>query len=293
MGKCIICQEEKSDLTKEHIIPFGVGNRMFTIENVCRECNSKLGSKLDNYVSESFIAKIFREQHSLKGHSGKVPVSLEKGHLKDGTPVTKKNGRYVGKINVIQDDKNLKVTAPSVEEAIEIVSKIMEKKGKTLSNEEYKKLIKANVHFENEIEFQFEMNMYIVCLEMLKIILESYVYFCGDKCLLDPELNSIRKVLCDYIYDDIIDEKFIDERCLLVNEEIKDLFNKLLLVVSSIGPQVDDVVHILCFVKNKDWTTVLTWIQGSLPFAFKLKISDEYSIDKMLLISKINGIIEL
>lgn len=69
--------------------------------------------------------------------------------------------------------------------------------------------------------------------------------------MLDSELNSIKKVICDYIYDDIIDKKFIEEHCLLVNEEIKDSFNKLLLAFSSFGPQADDVVHILCFSKKQ------------------------------------------
>ena len=42
MSKCVICSKEDSKFTKEHIIPYGLGNRQFVIDCVCSGSNSKL-----------------------------------------------------------------------------------------------------------------------------------------------------------------------------------------------------------------------------------------------------------
>ena len=49
MKKCIICKKIKEDgeFNKEHIIPESIGGSL-TIENVCKECNSKLGEEIDS-----------------------------------------------------------------------------------------------------------------------------------------------------------------------------------------------------------------------------------------------------
>ena len=47
MRKCIICNLDKEDnsFNEEHVIPLILGNKTFTIQNVCTCCNSLMGEK--------------------------------------------------------------------------------------------------------------------------------------------------------------------------------------------------------------------------------------------------------
>lgn len=292
MGKCIICNQEKNDLTTEHIIPYALGNRGFVINCVCKDCNSKLGDKLDSYVSNSFIANIFREQHGLKGQSGKVPVALDNGELPDGTKVTRKNGKFVSKTRVKIDDKKIQVSAPSLDESIRIVNGILQKRGRKLSKEEYNSfLCNQKTAANQEICFHVEIDINIFIIDLLKIILETYVFFYGIECVLDDELGNIRKLIYNYIYSGELDDNFIDSHCFSMNEESVKLFKVLEKEISKTCK--NDVVHALAFIKTEEHTVVMTWVQGMLPFVFKIKVSEKYPLNKMILISKDNGLIEL
>ena len=57
--RCIICDSEK-DGSKEHIIPEAMGNSKLITYKVCEECNNKLGSKVDKYLTDYIITKIIR-----------------------------------------------------------------------------------------------------------------------------------------------------------------------------------------------------------------------------------------
>ena len=46
-GVCIICRENKDNLSDEHVIPDAIGG-YYHIYTVCKECNSKLGQNIDS-----------------------------------------------------------------------------------------------------------------------------------------------------------------------------------------------------------------------------------------------------
>ncbi|MGP8215372.1 MAG: HNH endonuclease [Bacteroidia bacterium] len=48
--KCIFCRELKDEFTAEHVFPSVVGG-VFSILNVCKDCNEKLGKNIDNPLS--------------------------------------------------------------------------------------------------------------------------------------------------------------------------------------------------------------------------------------------------
>ena len=52
MKRCIICKKIKNsnDFNKEHIIPESIGGSL-TIDNVCKDCNSKLGKEIDSKIT--------------------------------------------------------------------------------------------------------------------------------------------------------------------------------------------------------------------------------------------------
>lgn len=52
--RCIICGLSK-DASKEHIIPEALGNEKFITIKVCQECNNRLGTNVDNYLTDYII----------------------------------------------------------------------------------------------------------------------------------------------------------------------------------------------------------------------------------------------
>lgn len=77
---CIICRKVKKDkeFNEEHVIPEAIGGT-FTINSVCRECNSNLGRLVDIWLTNNLISNKYRKKYKLKGKTGKIPPVL-KGH---------------------------------------------------------------------------------------------------------------------------------------------------------------------------------------------------------------------
>lgn len=69
-GVCALCLEEK-ELTNEHVIPYVLGGR-YEWPGLCKDCNSKLGSKLDAKFASNIIVRLSRYIHQIKGRSGKL-----------------------------------------------------------------------------------------------------------------------------------------------------------------------------------------------------------------------------
>ena len=76
MKNCIICRSTKEEYNIEHIIPDSIGGTL-TIDSVCTECNSKLGSKVDKYLVNHFFCIVKREFLQLKSQNNLIPNSFE------------------------------------------------------------------------------------------------------------------------------------------------------------------------------------------------------------------------
>ena len=68
METCIICRKEKEnkEFSDEHVIPDSLGG-VYHIYNVCKECNSRLGDKIDIHLVNNIFSIIKREQLGIKG----------------------------------------------------------------------------------------------------------------------------------------------------------------------------------------------------------------------------------
>ena len=69
MWKCIICEIEGIKLTEEHIIPNALSNNVLKSKCICKDCNSKLWSTIDNKFVDSFVIKLKRYQECIKGRN--------------------------------------------------------------------------------------------------------------------------------------------------------------------------------------------------------------------------------
>lgn len=81
MRTCIICRTEKSatEFNDEHVIPDSIGG-YYHIYSVCTDCNSNLGSKVDNKLTNHQFVNFQRHLTGTKGKSGKVPNPFSGTH---------------------------------------------------------------------------------------------------------------------------------------------------------------------------------------------------------------------
>ena len=129
--RCIICGQEKPG-SKEHIIPEALGNSKLITYKVCRECNNRLGSKVDSYFSDHILAKMVRENHGLKKGSGK-PIKIFPDELKtkDGEQYLVRDDIPEKKPLVEMKDGVLHIETSDREKGLGIAKKVLERLGKS------------------------------------------------------------------------------------------------------------------------------------------------------------------
>lgn len=74
LAKCILCNKI-SPLTVEHIIPDALDGKLI-FNCLCKDCNSKLGEKVDTQLTNYGPIKIIRATHGITGKTGKIPLLL-------------------------------------------------------------------------------------------------------------------------------------------------------------------------------------------------------------------------
>ncbi|WP_429082547.1 HNH endonuclease [Aeromonas bivalvium] len=72
MIECIICRQNEVLFSDEHVIPDALGG-YYHIKNVCKKCNSHLGSKVDTKLVDNKFIQLLRLQHKTLGKSKRLP----------------------------------------------------------------------------------------------------------------------------------------------------------------------------------------------------------------------------
>lgn len=100
---CIICGRPIKEKSIEHIIPDAIGGNI-TIETVCKDCNSKLGDRVDSKLTNSMMFEWIRNELNIKNRDGKAP-NLYKYYKDDnGNPVVIMHGDGVSTPKVYTGD---------------------------------------------------------------------------------------------------------------------------------------------------------------------------------------------
>lgn len=87
IGHCIICHRDNVEMSDEHVIPDAIGG-YYHLYKVCKDCNSKLGDKVDSQLLKHLVIKGARYKKKLAGKTNKIPNPLlGDGVLDDGTRV--------------------------------------------------------------------------------------------------------------------------------------------------------------------------------------------------------------
>lgn len=196
--KCIICNAEKEG-SKEHIIPEAMGNSKLITYKVCEECNNKLGSKVDSYLTNYIITKIIRKSLGLLGKDEKeikifpgmvIDENGEK-YLMEGD-IPKKN------VNVELKNNVLHVEAASLEEGLLAAEKRLRRMGK--SEEEIREILSTYKIGEKQrtqptFIIPADINMSRYLLAGIKIAYEYTCELFGENYFEDKVAKIFRKAL--------------------------------------------------------------------------------------------------
>ncbi len=187
--KCIICKEEKGE-SKEHIIPEALGNKTLVTKRVCKECNNKLGSNVDDCLVNNFYTKIVRINFNLTGKNGKLP-RLFNGTEVDGNTNSKfslKNDipKLLPAVNK-EEDGNIRVTASNLEEAMDCLKKYLWRNG--FGESQIERICESAQIVERKLEppiFRAKKTEYNkLKLAAIKIAYEYAFHILGEKYLDD------------------------------------------------------------------------------------------------------------
>ncbi|MDM5332900.1 HNH endonuclease [Ureibacillus composti] len=206
--RCIFCLKENIKGSEEHIFPDSLGG-LLVIYDVCKDCNDKLGRKVDSHLVNNGLMQFARFTKKLKGKKGKLPNPLEKGKYKNDPETTlyyrftedgEPESLYtVPKVKVDGNQYEVAVDGSEPERLVEIINKILIRNGKEpksseeiLSNAKYQKVELPTM----QIDMNIDISSYRKAI--IKIIYELAFYWLGEKYLTDNMGRKIREyVLSD------------------------------------------------------------------------------------------------
>lgn len=174
-------------MSDEHIIPEALGGKIHSYR-VCKDCNSKLGSNVDNHIIDHWLAQAFRYQFKLKGYSGKIPNPLVgDGTLADGTrvkTVADKSGvitvKYLPtKPNVSNDGMSFSFSVDKADykEVEKIKAKMIKRIGIDTSKYKVKEEVKHQTIEKPEVKTSFTIDILNYKISLLKV---AYEFACEN-----------------------------------------------------------------------------------------------------------------
>ena len=215
-NKCIFCGKTEAEFnkdncwTEEHIIPKALGNESLKIFNVCKDCNSGLGTYIDSYFVNHVLLETIRQGLGLKGQSGKVPNAFKEGKDKDGNLIRiDKNYQPIVVPHIEENDNTVRIIASSKEEAKTMIKKKFSRMNfpEDKIREMLAKVDQTKSEFyKPTIRYDFTVEFNRFYLEAMKIAFEYAVYKLGDNYLEDSRAIEIRQYL-----KNAIDGKMKDE----------------------------------------------------------------------------------
>ena len=212
--KCILCKKDKeeNDFSKEHIFPEAIGNRHLVINNVCRECNTTILSKIDVFLTDNILTKTRRQWFGIYGKKGHIPNPFQKGIINtDCEHKVKTKFNKSGKLEIeflpliisSKDKNGLEYISISIDKKNEkelqvVVNKILERRGlQKLSKDEIFRKIKTITDDKPVINYNWSFNKLDYKKSILKIAYELGFYFLGDSYIDDKTGEQMRLFLND------------------------------------------------------------------------------------------------
>ena len=255
-GRCILCRRDGLEMSDEHVISDAIGG-YYHIYSVCKECNSRLGSKVDKYLLDNWLTVVKRNEYHMAGKTGVVPhplmgegvlengqkVRMEKdkeGHLVPylipSSPIVSDNGKQVSFSLDARDAKSIN----------HITEKVLKRKGldrAKIAIESFRQDVRID---KPCVRMQFSIDIKSYLLSLLKIAYEftidqlpSYIEDSQSRLYADILLNGEKDRVDDIIVlaNGFMDKKFVILSMYIDNNEhrhilyLTEVENKLVCVV--------------------------------------------------------------
>lgn len=251
--KCIICREEK-DESKEHIIPEALGNKKLITKRVCKECNNKLGTNIDDYLTNHPIVKLIRINENLLGKSGKDIKFFSGVEIDEetGLKYNMKNGKPILQPRMISgSDGHLRIEAASVKDGFDYLKKVLKRKG--YSDNQIEKYWEEAITRETELKSppQFKKDATIdfskLGLSAIKIAYEYAFSVLGEKYLDDEVAILFSRELRKNAYSEKKDIEISNELARFVTFPIhgSGIEDNLSEIIESLSKIEKDVLHVI------------------------------------------------
>ena len=199
--KCIICRKETVG-TDEHIIPDTLGG-VIHCNNVCKECNSLLGEKIDVNLVNSILVSFDRDRYNLAGKKHKFYCWEEDKKFKtdDGQSVKIRkdnNGKRKIKYQLKKEEKENKISfiGDDKKEVKNALIKALNRKGVKFNETE---IIKSTDEKSRNLTAEKQENVAFIDLALLKICYEFFINK-EPKYYEDKNSKKISDFLYKYIY---------------------------------------------------------------------------------------------
>ena len=220
MEACIICIgenpiTEENPLTDEHIIPEFIGGSLVK-KNVCKKCNSSMGTGFEGALANSLFYKLPRFIHDIKGKKSSLenPFSGVYEHQEVGRFRVNENGDLTVipdvtieqldngfAVNMSIDKSELKKAKPLLEKKI---ARHLKSQGKEIDKAKIsegvdKFLEEANQKHNKvdgpEIKGRISIDINAQVMLYSKIAYELAVFHFGDSYINDPVADKLRVML--------------------------------------------------------------------------------------------------
>lgn len=296
MKKCIICKKIKEDneFNKEHIIPESIGGSL-TIENVCKDCNNKLGIEIDSKIVDDFLIKGNIVGKEIKNKKNKEKVLFEKLTSNKNPQIKirakrEKSGKFKNwetntSLKTSTEDKNSHLihydANKDKEEVVKDIRKLFKMKyDKVLSEDEIEqiKYKMENEYDQPKIEFNFraKIDFKKLSIEFIKIAYESAHYLLGEKYFDDEIGEELRKSLFEED-NELINKYAARGMELISNEKLKQIFHQ----INTISDK--ELIHLLHFSrKNNKLYVVINLFNTYLNCICITENIDIYDFDEIL-----------
>lgn len=205
MRKCIFCNRTEADFkedncwTEEHIIPKALGNNSLKLLNVCKECNSRLGTNVDNYFVNHILVKIIRQNLKLPGQSGEIPNAFAEGKDEKGNIIRLDKDYHPTIVPTLKTKGNeVRGVAGTKEEAKQMVRKKLSrmKIPEEVIQEKLSKIDEMKSQcYQPKISYDITVELNRFFMEALKIAYEYTIYKIGYDYLKDSRAMEIQQYL--------------------------------------------------------------------------------------------------
>lgn len=220
-GKCIICNEFKNNLSEEHIIPDAIGGNI-KIKCVCKDCNSKLGSKVDSLLTDDPFILFLRNQFHIKDKNGcnvdlikRLSFTDEQGKR---IAIKKGDGKLLPKIytgnkpeviieKTSDNSVNIKYSGSDIDSILTKIKRTLKSQNISFREKDIKEKLLEQVNSNLKVyamdlkyEGEIDVSKYLPCV--IKIAYESSFYLLGNEYLDDGLAIHLRNYLYNYFESD-------------------------------------------------------------------------------------------